>query len=78
MDAQLPTTGTGDALVLHSWTSKRGNSCGTHVRNKYCTIDGGYGLGWVTGWGSLTFEDDVRLGLTAPQACCGCGGGSTT
>jgi hypothetical protein len=75
-DYQPSSTGSGDSTVIHSWTDKQSYSCHTHIAKKYCDADGGYGEGWGSSWGS--FESQKRLDLTAPQACCGCGGGTKT
>ena len=75
-DYQPPNTGLGTSAVIRSWTDIRGYSCQKHVASKYCTSDGGYGSGWPSSW--KDFEKQRRLGLTARQACCGCGGGTTT
>jgi hypothetical protein len=40
-----------------------------------CTASGGYSPAWQTEWGTFEFWKDNRTGLSAPRACCACGGG---
>ena len=41
------------------------------LKNNWCTADGEEGDGWGEWWGS--FEDYEVDGLSAKDACCGCG-----
>jgi hypothetical protein len=59
-----------------NWTSSLGATCENHIMAGWCSYSGGYGAGWIDGWG--TFEDYNSSGLTAVNVCCGCGGGNIT
>ena len=58
------------------WTSTHGYTCSDFVNKKLCTASGGYGEGWKSVWQSFARLASVN-GITAPHACCGCGGGSS-
>ncbi|CAE7259997.1 unnamed protein product, partial [Symbiodinium sp. CCMP2456] len=58
-----------DAAV--DWVDSQGNTCPTYVLNSWCTAEGSYGEGWDFSWG--TFASLQNQGLSADQACCGCG-----
>ncbi|CAE7380643.1 Ank1 [Symbiodinium sp. KB8] len=55
-------------------------TCRDYVSRELCTLDGGYGPGWSADAAGKTrhgtFEDYRFMGLTAVDACCGCGGGN--
>jgi len=55
------------------WNDTDGDSCATYADDEWCTPTGGYGPGWHEEWGSFA---DHGKELSAPQACCACGGGS--
>merc|ERR1719163_1354967 len=55
------------------WRSAGLSDCATYVSSNYCTADGGYGSGWEPTF--ATFSIWATNGVTALQACCGCGGG---
>lgn len=57
------------------WTSNNGRSCCTYIKSGWCTSWGGYGPSWGS---NGNFQDWARDGMTAPQACCACGGGQKT
>merc|ERR1712216_473222 len=63
-----------------NWQGKGGESCDDYVSQRLCTLESGYGPGWVRmddDLEDLTFEDYATEGISAVEACCGCGGGST-
>ena len=55
------------------WLSAGLSNCDTYVDNQYCNNEGGYGPGWEPTF--ATFSIWATNGVTAVQACCGCGGG---
>lgn len=57
-----------------NWQSSEGDSCCAYPWNSYCTSDGKAGIGWDSSWGSIEDYADSN-GLSAFDACCGCGGG---
>jgi len=57
-----------------NWASSEGDSCCAYPWNSYCTADGKPGLGWDSSWGSIEDYADSN-GISALDACCGCGGG---
>ena len=62
------------------WKDKNGDTCQDYVAQKFCTLERGYGGGWVRMDEDLedeTFDDYATGGVTAVQACCDCGGGTT-
>lgn len=60
-----------------SWTSSEGDSCSVYQNYNYCTPAGAEGSGWKRSrWGPITNFGDSN-GITALDACCACGGGST-
>jgi hypothetical protein len=60
-----------------AWHSSEGDPCSTYELNSYCTADGQEGEGWNScEWGRLVNYADSH-GVSAFDACCGCGGGST-
>ena len=65
------------------WNSMNGRTdCHYYVSNNWCFSDGTPGLGWSDGTPGLGWSDGSGFeqgtgGLTAAEACCGCGGGST-
>jgi len=58
------------------WNDTDGDSCAAYADDNWCTSTGGYGWGWHQEWG--TFADHGKHQMSAPQACCACGGGSST
>ena len=53
------------------------STCQKYKDSKWCTLDGGYGTGWLSSYGSFsTFANSE--GVDASQACCACGGGKTS
>jgi len=58
-----------------AWADVEGDDCTAYAAQKWCTKDGIAGVGWHEEWGSLKdFKSDT---MSALQACCVCGGGST-
>ena len=55
------------------WRSSTGSACAAYGSEKWCTKDGGYGVGWGTSLGG--FSEWAVKGVDAAQACCACGGG---
>lgn len=56
------------------WQDSAGDRCAAYATHGWCDkATGGYGAHWNHSWG--TFEDFAADDVTAPQACCGCGGG---
>jgi len=70
-----PTPTPGCTDTPSDWKSSSGSTCADYVSKAYCTADGGYGSGWDD---SSTFDDWAVNGVAADDACCGCGGGSTS
>jgi len=69
-----PASVAGACVDIPRWTDKaRKNSCADYVAQSWCTPEGGYGPGWDAKWGS--FADWGGDGVSAAEACCGCGGG---
>lgn len=60
-----------------NWRSSEGDSCCAYPWNNYCTPDGKEGLGWDSSWGKIEDYADEN-GISALDACCGCGGGKRT
>jgi hypothetical protein len=59
-----------------SWRSSEGDSCCAFVWDEYCTPEGGEGPSWDhKAWGPISNYAD-KNGISALQACCGCGGGT--
>mmetsp|Transcript_5 Transcript_5/g.20 ORF Transcript_5/g.20 Transcript_5/m.20 type:complete len:129 (-) Transcript_5:1-387(-) len=67
--AQLAT-----CINAPEWTDRDGYACSTYVAAQWCTADGLFGPGWATAWGD--FGTYASGGLSAVEACCGCGGGA--
>jgi len=59
-----------------SWLDAVGYSCETYVAWELCTADGDYGERWAD-WAGGTFMDYAVNDISAVNACCGCGGGTT-
>lgn len=57
-----------------NWKSSEGDSCCAYVWDSYCTPQGGEGPSWDPSWGPISDYAD-KQGISALQACCGCGGG---
>jgi len=57
-----------------NWRSSEGDPCSTYQRERYCTSVGSEGDGWDPGWGPISDFADSN-GISALDACCGCGGG---
>jgi hypothetical protein len=55
------------------WVDSSDDGCATYVDDLWCTPQGATGSGWSSGWGSI--EDWAQNGVSALDACCGCGGG---
>mmetsp|Transcript_110405 Transcript_110405/g.356071 ORF Transcript_110405/g.356071 Transcript_110405/m.356071 type:complete len:706 (-) Transcript_110405:182-2299(-) len=55
------------------WRDSDAEDCGTYGSEGFCTVLGGYGVGWDASWGA--FEAFKAAGTTATAACCNCGGG---
>ena len=69
-----PSTSTSTCDDVYGFRDADGESCVDYVRKAYCNADGSYGAHWMQG---ETFDDYANAkGLTAPTACCGCGGGT--
>jgi len=60
-----------------NWASSEGDSCATYESLNYCTSSGGQGSGWRSRWGQLSNFADSH-GRSALDACCACGGGSSS
>lgn len=58
------------------WKDSDGDSCGEYAAKGYCTVTGGYGIGWRRDWGSFANFSSPSDGRNATAACCNCGGGS--
>merc|ERR1719498_960082 len=58
------------------WRDAEGSNCAEYQSEQYCTHGGLQGVGWEPTWGKL--EDYAVDGKSAIQACCACGGGSTS
>jgi len=59
------------------WQSKSAHYCDDYMKRDWCTRLGGYGNGWRHMFG--TFADwATGEGVSAPLACCACGGGIST
>eukprot|EP00931_Biecheleriopsis_adriatica_P043742 TRINITY_DN24996_c0_g1_i1.p1 TRINITY_DN24996_c0_g1~~TRINITY_DN24996_c0_g1_i1.p1 ORF type:complete len:5363 (+),score=854.82 TRINITY_DN24996_c0_g1_i1:99-16091(+) len=56
------------------WADSGGVTCPQYQQFQLCTVDGGYGAGWVGAWG--TFDRFAVDGVNAGYACCVCGGGN--
>jgi len=57
------------------WTDADGYSCLSYTQENWCTVNGEYGSNWnETDYGA--FSDYAVDGVSALDACCGCGGGS--
>ena len=61
-------------LFGEPWRDREGDTCFVYASGGFCNTNGTYGLAW--GDGGDTFEDYAQGGMTAPAACCGCGGGN--
>ena len=58
-------------ITNNIWKDRDDHSCGTYVKNNWCTAEGEEGDGWSKEFGSFeVYEVD---GLSAKDACCGCG-----
>jgi len=60
-----------------SWSDQQAETCGQFESNNWCTSSGGKGGGWRSSWGEITDYYDSH-GNTAFDACCACGGGSSS
>lgn len=58
-----------------SWADVEGDDCTTYQAQMWCTKDGKAGVGWHEEWGTL--KDFKSETMSAVEACCACGGGST-
>jgi len=58
------------------WAWKNGVGCFEFQKYDWCTTSGGTGSGWYATWG--TIQDYSHDGYDATQACCACGGGTST
>ena len=56
------------------WRSSEGDSCCVYPWNSYCTPTGKEGPSWDKSWGKISDYADED-GMSALDACCGCGGG---
>merc|ERR1712151_443499 len=58
-----------------SWADIEGDDCATYAAQLWCTKDARPGVGWHSEWGTLNdFKADE---MSALEACCACGGGTT-
>jgi len=58
---------------MDGWTDTYGYSCEDYVENDFCTLGGGFGMGWDAAWGN--FAEYAMSGMDANEVCCDCGGG---
>lgn len=65
----------GSKCTNLGWRDKRRQSCRDYRRKKYCNADGTYGPGWRRWMVTFEAQADRRMGRTAVEACCACGGG---
>jgi hypothetical protein len=63
------------ACSLEDWRDKDEARCIDYADYYYCQ-NGGYGPGWDESWGP--FSDYAVDGIDASQACCACGGGTSS
>ena len=60
-----------------SWINGDFETCADYANSNYCNSDGTHGSGWTLSWGHLSEYTD-EAGVSGLQACCTCGGGSTS
>lgn len=60
-----------------SWSDQQSETCSDFESNNWCTSSGQPGSGWHKSWGKISdFRDNH--GNSAKDACCACGGGSSS
>ena len=64
-----------DYPTRHAWSDGYNNGCEDYHALAFCTPTG-YGTRWESWWGK--FADWTTQGLDAGEACCLCGGGTST
>lgn len=57
------------------WEDNWGYTCQEYVSKQWCTLSGDYGAKWRDGDDWTVHGLSAAADVTAPQACCGCGGG---
>ena len=60
---------------VEGYQDSRGNGCSVYVSQRWCTPTLAEGPGWNPSWGLLWTRSTNSDGMSAPLACCGCGGG---
>jgi hypothetical protein len=58
------------------WSDDWNSGCANYYVEGWCTSSGGYGPNWQSEWG--TFSEQQADGIGPDQACCRCGGGSSS
>ena len=70
-------TPSGSCSDISNWSDQEGETCNQFKNNHWCTSSGEEGSSWRSKWGKITDYYDSR-GRTAFDACCACGGGSSS